>query len=499
MLPPAAPSLAADHSSTLLAGPLEPYDPDNYPATGHLGHGEIGGPPKIVTLPMASNTTLRLAMASMNPENYEFIEDRNGRAVSEARAEDIRNFAHAIWHQLRQKGKATPKWGLIDAESLTLYLDMMARHFEEMRLCDSHWKAKKLATMAYLTFYKYHVRLKAEEQNKPQPKPRLLKRRSKDSPMHLSKRRKSSRGTLDTSSYPSGRAMPTAQPQPAASSSSSAAERVAAMTPHAHIPPKFSEPTIFTSQKAAIVTDVCNTDGLNTSVSLPASFSITRTTGKMPSLQQELTNATQDAAAMLAVQTQPTACNMPSSCDMNDVLATTESTTTPITANSNASLSVIDDVYSQSISLEPIFGALPMDSTNTHETDDISATDSLPPSEVPGAHMLEIVNPLQCITSLRAREKQRAASGTELASAASSKDSALLALAQIASGSQASSAQEDVATHPTLAFEVKQKNQTKPVKLHYNKNSNSVRNLYLKDYLELHPNATDKNAFEASF
>ncbi|KZT03124.1 uncharacterized protein LAESUDRAFT_716487 [Laetiporus sulphureus 93-53] len=380
--------------------------------------------------------------------------------------------------------------------------------------------------MAYLTFYKYHVRLKAEEQIQPQPKPRLLKCHSKDSLTHLSKHHKSSR---DTSSYPSGRVMPTAQPQPAASSSSSTAERVAAMTPHAHIPPKFFEPTIFTSQKAVIYTaNVCNINGFNTSVSLPATFSITRTIGKMPSLQQELTNAIQDAATMLAVQTQPTACNMPSSCDVNDVLVTTESTTTPITVNSNASLSVINDVHSQSIFLEPIFGALPMDSTNMHEIDDNSATDSLLPSEVPEAAMLEVsklyamhtrddANTIlafsDCkpanygthsilshrITSLRAHEKQHAASGKELASAASSKDSALLALAKITSELQASSAQEDVATHPTLAFEVKQKNQIKPVKLHYNENLNSVRNLYLKDYLELHPNATDKNAFEASF
>lgn len=57
-----------------------------------------------------------------------------------------------------------PKWGQLDADSLVFYRNAMAREFEEMHLCASHWKAMRIATETYPSWYKYNVKLKDEEE-----------------------------------------------------------------------------------------------------------------------------------------------------------------------------------------------------------------------------------------------------------------------------------------------------------------------------------------------
>ncbi|KJA14045.1 hypothetical protein HYPSUDRAFT_209029 [Hypholoma sublateritium FD-334 SS-4] len=85
-----------------------------------------------------------------------YMETEDGHTVSDARAKEIREVAHALWFEIIYKGRAPIKWGEAAADVKEFYCAGMEEKCPEMRYCNNNWKAQHLATKNYSSFYNNH-------------------------------------------------------------------------------------------------------------------------------------------------------------------------------------------------------------------------------------------------------------------------------------------------------------------------------------------------------
>ena len=86
-----------------------------------------------------------------------FVEDPEGNILNGWRVTDMRNLAQQIFHQLLRCNAAPVQWRRVSRDSLLYYLSEMYSSFPELRLCDSHWKANRLASRQYSGWYRNNV------------------------------------------------------------------------------------------------------------------------------------------------------------------------------------------------------------------------------------------------------------------------------------------------------------------------------------------------------
>lgn len=83
-----------------------------------------------------------------------YVEDADGNVIDGYRAKDMRKHAREVFELLREEGRAPAQWSQVDLASANYYRNEMATKFLELRLCESHWKADKIATVVYPSWIK---------------------------------------------------------------------------------------------------------------------------------------------------------------------------------------------------------------------------------------------------------------------------------------------------------------------------------------------------------
>ncbi|KAL1740912.1 hypothetical protein HDZ31DRAFT_46513, partial [Schizophyllum fasciatum] len=94
-----------------------------------------------------------------SPGAYRFLEDEAGHCVEERKLITMREVLYSLWHTLLQvPGLLPEKWGKASFEVKMYVWATMEEAFVELRFCDGHWKAQRLATLNYPWWYRKHVR-----------------------------------------------------------------------------------------------------------------------------------------------------------------------------------------------------------------------------------------------------------------------------------------------------------------------------------------------------
>lgn len=82
-----------------------------------------------------------------------FVETKAGASCSSSRLSSIRSWTRSIFETMQTDGKLIQKWttetGHKDREAAYGSLEC---HFEELRLCDDHWKAQMLCQILFPTW-----------------------------------------------------------------------------------------------------------------------------------------------------------------------------------------------------------------------------------------------------------------------------------------------------------------------------------------------------------
>ncbi|KAJ7116178.1 hypothetical protein C8R46DRAFT_1239453 [Mycena filopes] len=86
----------------------------------------------------------------------QYIEDANGVVVDGFRLSAMMKVAGQIWFGFVGKGTAPRTWGQASLDVITLYNNEMCRQFPELRYCADNWKAQRLATANYSSWYTTH-------------------------------------------------------------------------------------------------------------------------------------------------------------------------------------------------------------------------------------------------------------------------------------------------------------------------------------------------------
>lgn len=82
-----------------------------------------------------------------------WIETEDGEIIDGHLAADMRRHARSIWRQFVLAGVAPEKWGQAGVQVQTLFIVEMETRYPVLALCDDHWKARKIATGFYPSFY----------------------------------------------------------------------------------------------------------------------------------------------------------------------------------------------------------------------------------------------------------------------------------------------------------------------------------------------------------
>jgi hypothetical protein len=112
-----------------------------------------------------------------------FVEDANGNMLNGWRVSDMRSLSQQIFHQLHQRNLAPEQWRKATREALMYYLSEMYSAFPELRFCDGHWKANRLASRQYSGWYHTNVSKRgvkkedADSADPPKSKSKLSKKR----------------------------------------------------------------------------------------------------------------------------------------------------------------------------------------------------------------------------------------------------------------------------------------------------------------------------------
>ena len=82
-----------------------------------------------------------------------FMEDENGDEIPERERDAARATAKGFFNLLLQTSRAPSVWGSLAIDAQNEYLYIMESSYPFLRLCDSHWKAKRIATNSYSQWY----------------------------------------------------------------------------------------------------------------------------------------------------------------------------------------------------------------------------------------------------------------------------------------------------------------------------------------------------------
>ena len=83
-----------------------------------------------------------------------FLEDANGAPLSEERCNAVTKRARQIFAHLNASGAGATKWGEMGNVSQDYYRNEKYSLFPELRLCELDWKANRLATETYSSWYR---------------------------------------------------------------------------------------------------------------------------------------------------------------------------------------------------------------------------------------------------------------------------------------------------------------------------------------------------------
>ncbi len=114
---------------------------------------------KTITDPTTSHKIVRGSTRAAQGINVTmlYVEDDDGVPVDGYRATTIRHHAHAIFARVHELGLAPPTWGAASTDVKNAYIEEMEETFEELQRCASSWKALKIATTIYPSWYRNHV------------------------------------------------------------------------------------------------------------------------------------------------------------------------------------------------------------------------------------------------------------------------------------------------------------------------------------------------------
>lgn len=78
-----------------------------------------------------------------------YIQDVDGVSPTERQANAITDYARTVWESLAQQKMAPVTWKKRTAPAFMYYLEEMYKFHDDLRLCEGHWKAEKLAVEVY--------------------------------------------------------------------------------------------------------------------------------------------------------------------------------------------------------------------------------------------------------------------------------------------------------------------------------------------------------------
>lgn len=106
----------------------------------------------------------------------QYMEDQHGHAVSGESVDLMRSLAQDIWVELGISGAASTTWSQVDVESKKGYYRAMAASFFNLRLCDSDWKAERIAEDNYTLWilrWRAHLQTQGPEASKANQSKRI--------------------------------------------------------------------------------------------------------------------------------------------------------------------------------------------------------------------------------------------------------------------------------------------------------------------------------------
>lgn len=87
-----------------------------------------------------------------------YLEDEMGVSVTGSRARFARNVAYSIWYQLYERDLLPETWSAVRSDVLAQFFAELNSQVPEMRLCAHNWKAMKMATAIYPSWFNKHGR-----------------------------------------------------------------------------------------------------------------------------------------------------------------------------------------------------------------------------------------------------------------------------------------------------------------------------------------------------
>ncbi|KAH8113020.1 hypothetical protein DFH11DRAFT_1878619 [Phellopilus nigrolimitatus] len=86
-----------------------------------------------------------------------YVENEKGESVDGERAQNMRSFAHTIFHKLLAFKKAPSTWSIAGNDVKDHYANEMESKFPELRFCADQWKAQYIATQIYSSWSSNHL------------------------------------------------------------------------------------------------------------------------------------------------------------------------------------------------------------------------------------------------------------------------------------------------------------------------------------------------------
>lgn len=90
-----------------------------------------------------------------------FMEDQNGRPISDKGRKKARKAAKQFFQELLDNGRAPPNWGDAPRDVENELIHILESEYDWVRLCEGHWKANKIATNSYSQWYSKAIKRKA--------------------------------------------------------------------------------------------------------------------------------------------------------------------------------------------------------------------------------------------------------------------------------------------------------------------------------------------------
>ena len=82
-----------------------------------------------------------------------YMEDENGNDLPQKEKDSCRARARKFWNELLGSGRAPTCWGDLPQDAEDEFVHILETEFPWIRLCDDHWKAKRIGTNHYSQWY----------------------------------------------------------------------------------------------------------------------------------------------------------------------------------------------------------------------------------------------------------------------------------------------------------------------------------------------------------